>query len=1432
MSEVYSPYSEAINNTTNTVNYNTGTFISRVPIATISSGLESTAVFQFDICVGVTNMFPNEYALEGRGYMYTTPRIIRENLASIFPEIWLDGKVERLSVVKVTESKDEWLHEYAIIHSPVKNIKIFFHERKDHELNSWHEVTYADGTVDIFNGEGEIKRRISPAGHSLKFVTYAVNKYESLLLSVEDEYHHGKIEISYGEVINNIQEVKVIETLGENRNKLTEIKLKRLKDANIKVVEDIRKFNNLVPTVGEADVSYGYTRFEDGNYYITSAFIKGLRKISLEYSTVKYIENKDIYVITKAIESETNPQSFTKKEYVYSKNTYTGLNGKGWQRKRYYDSCMYMPDDNYQYSVSEIYSVIDPNYPNDNTELFCTRRTFNKYHLLIEEESGLVNNKDEWIKKIKTEQFTYGNMLIGQGENITNQPGNYSYWTKKTTMFHDKDNLDLTEVEYRETFENGLPSKIIDKNGVEKNLLYYVDPDLGSATKVITLLKEVITRSRQHPDPLDFHDKKNINYVKIAGKVYSKPDIGLVIKPFLYLPSEVLVYKNKIDSGLVVETNKYYDTKPSGDSDYFFLGYMQRTSKQGDLTVGNCLYENTIYSYLDSKEKLLLVQSYRSNIAKKGDKEEKTIIKCSVINPVMALPIREWYQLSLENNTKYDEVTSTYDNFGRLLSKISEEGLETYVYDKNITRDPYDSKDLCFYLSYNYTDVYGLKKIVFYTTEGRTVKIYGLHPKYSNHYLLEKNKYMAGKYLKEHITNDYEAGLSNSKIFVRKITHDYKEFKLLKTTFPDGTFETYENDEYLKRKKIKKNHCLTEFTSYDAFGKILNEGIENLTSSIFLKAYYYDEYNQLIAYEKYDRYYEEYFYDNFHRLVEKNVNPGGHIGSAYKEKLTYPATALNSDKAIIKTCNNKWGYSVKYNNYGEVICENDNNYEYDSLKEKQLKKVYNGVGEVNYTYSDRDLPEEITYTQKNTEEPFKTVYDKIYHNKQKKLSGYSVKNFDHNVEKNCGEMGYAYTDLGKEEYVTFSIGEKENNLQVATMMNKRYSKFENFILNTSYSHLRTNVENTYDEASSNLERVKYTFADLKSITFELTYNKDAGISNYNFGQLETITMVAPNFSINTTLKFDYDEQGREEKRSYYNTKNAEEVLLVVETEYGIDSKIISIDISSPERTINRINYYDSETGKLEESRKSYGNSGYFSTERIYSEIPDSLSMVGIIDGKKVIKDNYIHKNQSDSLKSFIQSVDDVIVVDENIGEDPSGNYTNDLDNKKIIYNVANKIINVEKKETLQKYNYYYYMSGELMCVSEMKENPRKIYYLYDNGKNIGELIYEGAILKIATLYLDVCGIRLGRYIQDYELQKNSIELFFSELGGTVHKELLYEENIGVAQSATPDYGVYGETEEKRYSVSQYLGEHKHIGLKTATKTKVKVAGLFTTIKEI
>lgn len=97
-----------------------------------------------------------------------------------------------------------------------------------------------------------------------------------------------------------------------------------------------------------------------------------------------------------------------------------------------------------------------------------------------------------------------------------------------------------------------------------------------------------------------------------------------------------------------------------------------------------------------------------------------------------------------------------------------------------------------------------------------------------------------------------------------------------------------------------------------------------------------------------------------------------------------------------------------------------------------------------------------------------------------------------------------------------------------------------------------------------------------------------------------------------------------------------------------------------------------------------------------------------------------------------------------------------------------------------------------MCVSEIKENPKKIYYLYDNGKNVGELIYEGTILKIVTLYLDVHGVRLGRYIKNYEQNKELIELFFSELGGTVHKVILYEKNQGVTKKERYKYDLYGE----------------------------------------
>lgn len=64
--------------------------------------------------------------------------------------------------------------------------------------------------------------------------------------------------------------------------------------------------------------------------------------------------------------------------------------------------------------------------------------------------------------------------------------------------------------------------------------------------------------------------------------------------------------------------------------------------------------------------------------------------------------------------------------------------------------------------------------------------------------------------------------------------------------------------------------------------------------------------------------------------------------------------------------------------------------------------------------------------------------------------------------------------------------------------------------------------------------------------------------------------------------------------------------------------------------------------------------------------------------------------------------------------------------------------------------------------------------------------------KLTILYLDVNGIRLGRYIKEYEENKESIELFFSELGGTVHKVSLYEKTQGVTKTKKFDYTVYGD----------------------------------------
>lgn len=1397
MSKQNRPYCEALNKIYNTVNINTGTFTSKVQLATISSGLELPAVFSLDIYVGALNSIPDRNPSFKKGYLFSTPRLFY--LYSDVPNLKLfnDGRVEYLHKISETNFENITISQYKIFHNPIKNIQIFHYKKNGTEV--WFEIIYADGTTDIFDWRGILWKRVSPLGHSLIFTFIQIDD-DFFLEKVEDEYGHAKIEISY-KSYNSIKSRVYIEEFQENKAiKTTSISVIKDSEMKFEYVSHIIKYKDKSGEV-ENNYSYSYTILENQNYYITKYSENFKKIIEFSYKTIPGRENTELHVISKVKTYEnalTDTYLLTK--YKYSKNTYTGVTKDDSlypYKRKHYDLCMLLESNDYTYNVIEYNSVIDKNYPNDNKEMFFIVRFFNKYHLLFKEDVGFTEEKVmDTYRKVRTVDYSYDNILKENNETIDSQPGNYSFWTTKTTKFF-KEGEKYVEIEKQEMLEIGFPSKIIDKRGLEKNIKYHSPTNSRGA---INLYSSITTISE------DSYNKIDIDYTEVNGKEVDIPGRELKIQPVAYLPFKVTAYKDKDDKGLITEENKYDFSPLSGYKEFFFFSYKKETKKNGDLTLGNCLIENTIYSYSDSIKNFILLQSFRSNIAKNGDIEENAIIKCAIINPLTKLPINEWYQLSLDDNTQYNLINNTYDNFGRVLTKTSNQGKESYNY--SICTNPYDENDLTWYKRCDYTDIYGLMKITLSNFYNQVVKIYGILPGQLDFCILEENKYMVYQYLKENIIYEYLS--SNNEVITYKTVYDYKEFRLSKSTFSDGTFETYKYDEGLKITKTQKNHYLKQLTLYDFSDNVLKESIIDLDDVEYpLLTKEYDKYNRLSYSKTASGNTEQYFYDSFNRLVKKNVNIDASSNYGYTEEIIYPETALNSDKIITKIAKSTNGdenfyYSVVYNNYGKIIYENDTSYYYDLLKEEQLNKVQNGMGEVNYTYYlENDLPKTINYIQKKEEEPFKTIFDPIDYDSKHNLLSYTVKNLENNIEKNCGQINYTYTPLGMAKSFELKVGENVKDLESAVLITNNYSAYENLILskNYKYSSLNFELKNTYDKISGKLETVEYTFGESDTIKFELIYNND-GPQTFSFGQLDSIIMTSPHFLINNTLKFVYDKQGRECGRNYCDTSDFNNILLSTFTEYQIDtSQIRSTTISSSqEESRKQTNHYDEKSGKLKESELSYPNLDYDgSGEHDEYEVISPLSInridsITIVEGALKKNDSYFYadSNKKDCIESVIQKESNKQLNKIDFIQDSCGNYTNDFDNSKIIYNVANKIINVEKKETLEKYNYYYYMTGELMCVSEIKENPKKIYYLYDNGKNVGELIYEGTILKIVTLYLDVHGVRLGRYIKNYEQNKELIELFFSELGGTVHKVILYEKNQGVTKKESYKYDLYGE----------------------------------------
>ncbi|MGL5054453.1 MAG: hypothetical protein ACRC54_02045 [Fusobacteriaceae bacterium] len=1421
MSGNFRPYSEGINSFKNIVNCNTGTITSKIELTKISSGLELPASFSFEIYVGAVNIFPNSYQSENRGYILSLPRIII-GLVSIPNQIYLNGKVENLYLYRSTHIREEYRMKY----NKVENIRIYRYLNATDFLKNWCEVIYEDGTVDIFNSEGEIETRISPAGHKLKFSTFALSKYESLLTRVEDEYGHSSIDIEYSSSTLENQTIRIITSIGEGQKTLTEIALKVRKNGNIKTVESIKKFGTKTRTEAKVWINYNYIRLEDGNYYIENIVDSVGETLKLSYGKLEVTyENKKIYAIIKtALIMPTLRNSVKEVYYKYSKNNYTGYGGKGWVNREYSDNAMEMDDEDYRYIVAEVHIEKDSDYPDNNTEIFAIKRTFNKYHLLLEEIHGFAKDIyiNMWEKKIKSVEYEYGEMQAGFGKKIENQPSNFSFWTNKKTFFIKKDNPEIVEEENQITLVNGNVFSKIDEKGIKRVFTYELD------VIPTNLLKSIITYPLKTDKNTysDIYNKIEITYEKINGKQYKDSSRQIQISPQLFLPQKVMVHSSTADTGLLKESNKYINETPTREEDWFFFGAKTESIINGDEKIGNYLSEKSEYSYFDEGKSLLLMKVYNAKKEKSADVEVNSKIKCSIISIVTELPKEEWYQLSLASTNKTEVIKYEYDEYHQLSRKISPIGTESYEYYNEMQRDIYEKEDPDLYIRHDSIDIFGCKKINYLNSNKKVVKVYGSLPGKSELILLGKNKYMVNDYLMENIEYDYYISPDTKikTVFESINKNEYKEFRLYKATYPDKIFETYNLDEYAKRETIKKNNYITKITEFNFQGKVLKEIIMQDKIENELLVNEYDEYGNLVKMIKFDGSNEMYFYDNFKRLKEKRIDPIGGGINAFKELLIYPLTALNCDKVARITIPEgaDWFSTREYSSYGEVLSEDGNNYEYNEVEENQVKRFYNGVGEINYTYyPENELLKTMEYTQKNKEELFKTIYDELIYSEKRNLKSYRIKNFENNIEKHCSKISYGYTNLGTEDEVKLNVKLKSGEFKEISSIKRAYTDYENRIITLNYNHINCIINNKYNLSNGNLEKSTYSFGD-SFIEFNTHY-----LIDYN-GKLEGIGIKSNNLFINNFIEFTYDEQEREMRR-VYGEKKWENDFFVTKTEYTVDSKIKNRSFERYSEVKNESFTYN-KNGTLLETVKNFTNFNLEESEKIISDSPEIIR--GIDTKYGILKESEFFSYKKDCLELYEKTVEGKKVEKLVIKRDASGNLLNDSENIKIIYNAENQAMRIKKKDSLVEYNYYYYMTGELMCVSEVKENPRKIYYIYDNGENIGELIYENEELKLSTLYVDIAGIRVGRYIKDIERNREFFEMHCSDVSGTVHRVYTYEKNVGVMYSEKNEYTIYGELEAQKYSTNQYLGTGKHMSMETSGGVKIGIEGLLNVNRKI
>ncbi|MEN5315652.1 hypothetical protein [Pseudomonas koreensis] len=1193
-------------------------------------------------------------------------------------------------------------------------------------------ISYKSGNVEFYNEFGVITKLVSPSGNYLDF-DYGKNTSSvyKLIHSVGDG-SGNKLLIDYG--TDSKEQVITVTQVVAGETSITKVYQEASPNTNI--IREISLPNNF-----DKRIRFEYIGKKNDLIYLSKITMPTGKVEAFRYKYINYTATQELAVVgeVEIMGDDPTHSGYSQVFYHYSNENFTGyphLNDPISNR----DNCIYRTDD-FNYAVTEEHSDIK------------IKRTFNRFHLIVSED--VIDSLTDQRQSLDI--FTYP---IVENKDIYEQPENYSFWTRKTTIHTNLSNPPRETYETRsfDKFGNLLSHR--DVSGITTDNIYY--PPTASSIEehrylpfkyfACHLIRSEITppftRNGEGPKISEF------KYVELRGLSYYSPFPDAkqdLITPYMMRP--VATRKN----GILFSIVDYLEDNGAVPPDLrIFIGMPLQETLGSNLNAYIIAYK---YSKVNALAKIYARHS-------SGNLEKSTSKTFS-----LATGLTHTTENFSGAKTEYK-----YDVENRLISEIKfsetnspQEENYTYEYYKKID-DFYGYQN-----TVNFTDSRGMLFTSYINFNNQLSYALESFPPHGVQFCVKKLEYFDSGLIASEAEYDYLPAPSGVDIKVANTTsYSYKAREVIRIKHPDGMTSHFKRNKVNNTEDYQVKNGPIYRKLYDDAGNLMYLYIVTMNGRkevlLLVDEYWRDGFRRLYFIDSATNGHSLFMNDDFDRVSGERVlrTDGTKDGvDIYRYCFDDAIQNMNLPISVVgRTKNNELVVDSRrtYDGFGRLTKQDGIVFTYN--------QPYHDKPSATYYEADEDEVKSFANFAPST--LFTTEIKKLaYAGDLETRSKYTYDKKNH-----CLTLAQTYSDdleTSKLEYTYDAKG--------AVIRTKcTYATGASFVTEKAYSISGSRVT-TVTNHLGKLETYHYDYngqlwvkkyIDLDIVIFA-TYNDDG---TYDSIRIQSATFSGASERVYATLSFNYNEYGIENFRSLEVLKDGK-LTFIFDTsslydEYG---RIVSRQFRNslnPDDSLDYTFTYLEAYGHLSSSSMKKGSSLPLVTNYNYS-------------GAKRISS--IQANNK-TIVEYTYSRDMMVGVNDGVGltqifSDGRGNISKNAakgnEARDFEYDIENKMTKCYFNQGV--YGYMYDAFGRL---SQINKGRECITYVYDGDTVVGEV--SG---NTKTLYLSFGNIVLGRYIKRGE--KVELEIFGTDSSETVRCVMTcYPYGTAVPRVIYHDYSDFGD----------------------------------------